>query len=65
VWEADRAGNVAGGVGIVPAGVDDADSGRSGFEIDRQIPGIGVKPQFVFHHRRGFAQLRYAKFENG
>src|SRR6516162_5994978 len=54
----------AGGIGIVRASIDDDNSGRSSFEINRQIPGIGVKAQLVFHHRHGFARFRCAKFEN-
>src|SRR5271165_739061 len=38
MWEADSAGDVASGVRIARAGVDHGDIGKSGFEINGQIP---------------------------
>src|SRR5271154_1833602 len=62
--EADSAEDVAGKVCIARAGVDHNDFGKPGFEINGQIPRVGVEAQFVFHHRHGFTWLRRAVFKN-
>src|SRR4030081_1477304 len=38
MWEADSPGDVASGICIAGAGVDHDDAGKSGFEINGQIP---------------------------
>ena len=48
MWEVDGAGDVGSGVRIVGAGVDYDDVGKSGSEINGQIPRISLEAQLVF-----------------
>jgi hypothetical protein len=64
MWEVDGAGDVGSGVRIAGAGVDYDDVGKSGSEINGQIPRISVEAQLVFHHARNFTWLGRAVFED-
>jgi hypothetical protein len=47
--KANRAGDVSGRISVARARIDNDDLSLTGFEIDRQIPRVGVKAQLVRH----------------
>src|SRR5205085_5753326 len=60
----ERPRNVRRLVGIAGPRIDHDDLGAAGFEIDRQIPGIGVEAQLVIHDGGDLAWFGHAVFEN-
>ena len=59
VRQAQRAWNM-GGIGLARTSIDDDSRRVARFQIDRQVPGIGMEPQLVGHQGGDFARRRNA-----
>src|SRR5215472_1556992 len=64
VGKAHRARDMSGGISLARARIDDDNRRQAGFEIDRQIPRVGVKAQLVLHQCNGFAGLGNTVFQH-